>query len=268
MSLQIDLTNKTALVSGSSQGIGASIARDFAQAGSRVILLARNEEKLAALCDELNKNHPLSGNLHHHFIAADLAQKEGVAKVISFLEEVKEGIDIYVSNAGGPPGGALSEAKEEEFVAAFQMHLMSSHAIVKSILPSMKERRFGRIINIISTSVKAPLPGLGVSNTLRGAMSSWGKTLASEVASYEITVNSILPGATKTDRLEGILKKKAAAQNLSFAEAEKKYLAEIPQKRFAEPEEVAHLASFLASGLASYINGVAICVDGGRTPCL
>ena len=170
-----------------------------------------------------------------------------------------------VNNTGGPPAGAIVDAEINSFMAAYQSHLLCNHALVQAFLPNMKKNNWGRIINIISTSVKQPLKGLGVSNATRAAVAGWAKTLSFEVAKYGITVNNVLPGATKTVRLENIINSKAAKTNNQIEEIEAEMLAEIPAGRFGNPEEVAALAAFLASPAAAYINGQSIAVDGGRT---
>jgi 3-oxoacyl-[acyl-carrier protein] reductase len=175
---------------------------------------------------------------------------------------------ILLNNTGGPPGGKISEAKTEEFEAAFQQHLICNHILVQALLPGMKERGYGRIINVISTSVKQPLDGLGVSNTVRGAVANWSKTMANELGEFGITVNNILPGATATGRLSSIIQNKAKKTGKTEEEVTHAMQAAIPAKRFGQPEELANVVTFLASEAASYINGINVPVDGGRTKSL
>jgi len=262
--IQIDLTGKRALICGASQGIGEATALMFAKAGASVVLLARSEDKLAALVKKLEQLNP---NQKHQFICLDLSSTAEIEIQISAL--LKSGpIHILVHNSGGPKGGALIDALPEDFFQAFQNHIGSAQTLAKLLVPGMKTEKFGRIINVISTSVKVPIPNLGVSNTIRGAMASWAKTLANEVGSYGITVNNILPGFTVTPRLESLRKATAEKMKIAESDVEKNWLATIPAARFAKPEETASAISFLASPLAGYINGINLPVDGGRTPSL
>lgn len=260
--MNIDLSGKTALVCGSTSGIGLAIAKQFADCGCRVILLARNEEKLNLICQSL-----LPTNKPHAWFSADFSSVNSVSEIAQKIAQNFE-IDILVNNTGGPPAGKASEANTEEFLAAFNNHLINNHQLAKTFIPQMIKNKFGRIINVISTSVKQPLPNLGVSNTIRGAVANWSKTLANELAEHGITVNNILPGATSTDRLDSIIENKSIKMGIDKKEVEKEMLAEIPAKRFGKPEEPAYAACFLASSYANYINGTNIVVDGGRTSSL
>jgi 3-oxoacyl-[acyl-carrier protein] reductase len=177
-------------------------------------------------------------------------------------------VHILVNNAGGPPGGPITEAKPDDFLAALRSHLLTSHLLVQAVLPGMRAAGYGRIVNIISTSVKQPIKGLGVSNTTRGAMASWAKTLAGEVARDGITVNNVLPGSTRTARLTGLIDARARTSGRPAAAIEQEMLDEIPMGRFAEPAEVAAAVAFFASPAAGYITGVSLAVDGGRTTAL
>src|SRR5690606_21533160 len=172
---------------------------------------------------------------------------------------------ILVNNSGGPAAGPATEAKPEAFLQAFQQHLICNHILATLVIPGMKQAGFGRIINIISTSVKIPLKNLGVSNTIRGAVASWAKTMSNELGQFGITVNNVLPGATATGRLEAIINNKVAKTGMEQARVEEEMLAEIPAKRFGMPEEIAAMVAFLASPAAGYVNGTSIPVDGGRT---
>jgi 3-oxoacyl-[acyl-carrier protein] reductase len=177
----------------------------------------------------------------------------------------KNDVQILINNTGGPPAGPIIEAPEDAFVNAFNQHLICNHILTKAVVPSMKETGYGRVINIISTSVKVPLKNLGVSNTIRGAVASWAKTMANELGPYNITVNNILPGSTRTQRLESLIKTIAINSNKSIETVELEMQNEIPLKRFADPLELAAVVAFLASPAASYVNGVSIPVDGGKT---
>ncbi|CAG0984068.1 MAG: SDR family oxidoreductase [Bacteroidetes bacterium] len=262
--MNIDLKDKTALVCGSTQGIGKAAAVMLAEMGANIVLLARNTEKLKEVQKLLNT----SQNQKHHFISADFTFPPEVKLAVENYLEINPQIDILVNNTGGPQGGLVSEAKTDDFLHAFNSHLICNHLLAQAVIPGMKKSNYGRIINIISTSVKIPLKGLGVSNTIRGAVASWAKTLANELGQYNITVNNVLPGATHTQRLQHLLENKAKSTGKSVEELLREMETEIPMKRIASPEEVAAAIAFLASPAASYINGINIPVDGGRTGCL
>lgn len=256
----IDLTGKTAVVCGSTQGIGKAIAMQMATAGARIVLIARNAEKLQQTLAEIKELN----NLEHACFQADFNDTDSLQEVAKQIAEAYS-VDILVNNTGGPPGGSIADAQINAFESAFRQHLLANHTLVQHLLPGMKSRRFGRIINIISTSVKIPLKGLGVSNTIRGAVANWSKTLAGETAAHGITVNNILPGATETERLKNIITGKSTQHQVAQEEIEKEMLHEIPAGRFGKPEEPAYAAVFLASDQAAYITGTNIVVDGGRT---
>lgn len=261
--MELNLKNKNALICGSSSGIGKATAMALANEGVAVTLLARNEEKLKATIKELNA----SFGQEHDYVVADFSDPKMVKEQVTAATKNKA-YHILLNNTGGPPGGKISEAKPEEFESAFQQHLICNHVIMQALLPGMKERSYGRIINVISTSVKQPLDGLGVSNTIRGAVANWSKTLANELGPFGITVNNILPGATATGRLENILQNKAEKNNISKKEAAEMMTAAIPARRFGQPQELANAITFLASEAASYINGINLPIDGGRTKSL
>lgn len=261
--IQIDLGGRTALVCGSTAGIGRAIALRMAEAGANVILCARNEEKLKDLLKDIDA---INGK-ENGYVVADYTDTVQVSAAAA-LAVNQYNPTILVNNTGGPPAGPGHTAQLEEYLNAFQQHLINNHIMSSALIPGMKENGWGRIINVISTSVKAPLPNLGVSNTIRGAVGNWSKTLANELATFGITVNNILPGATGTGRLTSIIANKSTKQNKSIGEVENKMLAEIPAGRFGLPEEPANAAVFLASNLASYITGTNVVVDGGRTASL
>ncbi|GIV26666.1 MAG: short-chain dehydrogenase [Bacteroidia bacterium] len=262
--MQIQLQGKRAFVCGATQGIGKAIALQFAKSGASVTICARNENVLKQVINELDK----SLHQEHSYLCADFSKPEELKKLLEAYNRNFPVVHILVNNTGGPAPGSIVNAQTHEFLNAFQMHLICNHILVQNFLPAMKNAQYGRIINIISTSVKQPLPNLGVSNTIRAAVANWAKTLANEVAQYGITVNNILPGATKTQRLEQIIQQKAQRTNLPISQIEQEMQNEIPMKRFGLPEELAYLATFLASPYAAYITGVNIPVDGGRTSCL
>lgn len=258
----IDLKGKTALVCGSTQGIGKAIAIQFAKSGADIILLARNSEKMQSVLSELS----CSEDQKHFSLTADFSDFNSVAAACKKIKSLQ--IDILVNNTGGPPAGKAIDATPDEFLKAFSAHLINNQQLTSAVAGGMKERHFGRIINIISTSVKVPLQNLGVSNTVRGAVGNWSKTIAGELAPFGITVNNILPGATETERLSSIIDNKSDKLKTDRKTVEAEMLAEIPMKRFGRPEEPAFAAAFLASDFAAYITGTNIVVDGGRTPCL
>ena len=259
------LKNINALVCGGSKGIGLASAIKIANMGASVTLLSRKEEDLKSAVTKLD----ISLNQKHNYIACDTNNIEDLkSKINSKMEEIGSPYLILVNNSGGPPSGLISEAKNEEFVAAFHQHLIVNHTISSLLMSEMKNAHFGRIVNIISTSVKLPLANLGVSNTVRAAVANWSKTMANELAPYGITVNNVLPGATATDRLSSIISTKASKTEKSIEEVRKEMMNEVPMKRFAQPEEIAAAVGFLVSKEASYITGINIPVDGGRTGCL
>ncbi|TVQ78071.1 MAG: SDR family oxidoreductase [Flavobacteriales bacterium] len=256
------LENKTALVCGSTAGIGKAIAETFAASGCRLILMARNEDKLKRLADSL----PQKG-LKHLYVVADFQIPQQPKNQLEALlsDNPGLGIDILVNNTGGPAPGPAHTSNSQAFIDAFSAHLINNHELMQICIPHMQANQWGRIINIISTSVKIPLPGLGVSNTVRGAVGNWSKTLANELGAWNITVNNVLPGATATERLEAIINKKAEKTGRSTAEISEEMRSEIPLNRFAQPQEIAAAVAFLASENANYINGINIPIDGGRT---
>lgn len=261
--ITIDLTNKNAVICGSTQGIGLATAQQMALAGATITLVARNKERL----EEALKTLDNKAGQTHNYIQADFAQPVFLQEKIEAWAETRT-CHILVNNSGGPAAGKAIDADPMDYVNAFKQHLLCNQILVQTLSPGMKAAGYGRIINIISTSVKQPLKGLGVSNTIRGAVASWAKTLATELASFGITVNNVLPGATSTERLETIIQNKSKNSGHDRAEVEKEMLAEIPAGRFGNPSEIANAITFLASPLAGYINGINVPVDGGRTGCL
>ena len=261
----MNVLNKfNALVCGSTQGIGKSTAIKLAEMGANVVLIARNEKKLQETLAELQAN----GSQNHQYIVADFSKPNELKQIIS--DFIAEGniINILINNTGGPKGGPIKDALVDEFISTFNQHLICNHILVQAIYPGMITSGYGRIINVISTSVKQPLPNLGVSNTIRGAVASWSKTLANELGEYGITVNNVLPGATNTIRLQGIAEAKSEKTGETVSDIFEEMAAESPMNRIAQPEEIAAAIAFLASPEASYINGINLPVDGGRTKSL
>jgi 3-oxoacyl-[acyl-carrier protein] reductase len=262
--MDLNLKGKTALVAGSTQGIGKSTAIGLAKMGARIVLIARNQEKLDQVKSEISS----ISTAEHLTVAADFSRPEELENHLKTALSSVEEVHILVNNTGGPPAGKVSEAKIDEFRSAFEMHLICNHILAEQAIPKMKKAGYGRIINVISTSVKQPLPNLGVSNTIRGAVANWAKTMANELGAYNITVNNVLPGPTNTVRLEAIAERKSAATGKSVDEVIQDMGNATPMNRVGEPEEVANAICFLASPSAAYINGINLPVDGGRTACL
>ena len=260
--MDLKLNNKNALVCGSTQGIGKATAMLLAAEGVNVTLCARNEEKLKEVLAELPSHR------NHNYIVADFSNPKELQKKVTDFITKNHGFHILINNTGGPRSGSILDASLEEFENAFTQHLKCNHVLAQATIPFMKQEAFGRIINIISTSVKEPIPGLGVSNTIRGAVGNWSKTLSIEVGALGITVNNILPGFTETERLNEIIKIKAGIEGTTYDQMSEIMKNYTPAKRFAKPEETASAIVFLASKPASYINGINVPVDGGRTKSL
>jgi 3-oxoacyl-[acyl-carrier protein] reductase len=261
--MNLSLTGRHALVCGGSKGIGFAAAQELALLGAKVTILSRDVESLLVAAEKLD----VSKKQGHHFLVADLSNPENVREVISEFVKINP-VHILVNNAGGPKSGVLLDADAQQLSQAFATHVMSSQVITQAVLPGMREAGYGRIINIISTSVKQPIAGLGVSNTIRGAMANWAKTLAGEVGKDGITVNNVLPGMTSTGRLEELFGSMAEKQGMTSEEYAAQIKKTIPLGRFAAPSEIANAIAFLASPAASYITGTNIVVDGGRTGSL
>ncbi len=255
------LQDKQTLVCGSSQGIGKACAVELAKLGGEVTLVARREEVLRTVINELST----SAGQTHHFFVADFGDPDSlVAKVRSHIEQVGP-FQILVNNTGGPPAGPILDATPDTFTQAISNHVICNQLLVQVLLPGMKESGYGRIINIVSTSVLQPIPGLGVSNTTRGAVANWGRTMASELAPFGITVNNVLPGYTATERLWSLFERRAQQAGVDVETVKQQTVASIPMRRLADPSEIGTVVAFLASPAASYVTGVNLPVDGGRT---
>ncbi len=259
--MNLDLIGKRAIVCGSTQGLGRASAVELAKLGASVVLVARNELSLQTTMSQLDSSRGQS----HQYIVADFSDVNQVRDRVNDFLKKNPPVHILVNNTGGPPGGLLIDAEPEEFTKAFSSHLLCNHVLVKAVVAGMKAERYGRIINIISTSVKQPIAGLGVSNTTRGAVAAWAKTLAGELGPFGITVNNVLPGMTKTGRLDSLIKSKSEKSEKSADEITNEMVGEIPAGRFALPEEFGAAVAFLATPAAGYINGINLPVDGGRT---
>jgi 3-oxoacyl-[acyl-carrier protein] reductase len=258
--MNLSLEGRNAIICGSSQGIGYAIAEELAVMGANCILLARNEDNLRIASSQLDT----ALRQTHTYHVIDFKNIDQTKQLINDIT-AQQNIHVLINNSGGPLSGPIIDAKEEEFLAAFNQHLVTFHILTKAVINGMKEDGYGRVINIISTSVKIPLKNLGVSNTIRGAVASWAKTMANELGEFNITVNNVLPGFTKTERLDAIVEDVSHKKNMPSEEVQKAMIQEVPMKRFGEANEVAAVAAFLASPAASYVNGASITVDGGRT---
>ncbi len=257
--MDLDLRGKHALVCGASEGIGRATAHELASLGARVTLLARREEALRAALADLPTPHGQA----HGIVAADVAQGDALGRAVAALA-ADAPVHILVNNTGGPPGGPAHAAGIDAYLDAFNKHLVANQRLLQAVLPGMRAAGWGRIVNVISTSVYEPIPNLGVSNTIRGAVAGWAKTLSRELAGDGITVNNVLPGYTRTQRLEQILADRSAASGKPREEIAKAMLASVPVGRFAEAAEIAGMIAFLCTPAAAYVDGQSIAVDGGR----
>ena len=261
--MSVDIKGLNAIVCGSTAGIGKATALLLAQNGANVTLLARNEAKLELVKSELDK----SEGQQNDYYQIDFSKPEELKSVMQLAVKNRD-YDILVNNTGGPNGGAIIEANVDEFRNAFEQHLICNQLLVQAVFPAMKKNKFGRVINVISTTVKEPISDLGVSNTIRGAVANWSKTLANELGPYGITVNNVLPGFTSTQRLDQIIDNKSSKLNLSVEQVIYQMKQGVPMRRFGHTEEVANAISYLASRNSGYINGINLPVDGGRTGSL
>jgi 3-oxoacyl-[acyl-carrier protein] reductase len=259
--MNLSLAGKRALVCGSTQGIGKACALELASLGASVTLMARSPDQLREVLSQLAVQH----DQHHAIAVADFTDPANVSRALATLTQPHH---ILINNTGGPKGGPILDAAPDEFLAAFQMHVICNQLLVQALVPAMKSARFGRIINIISTSVKAPLENLGVSNTIRAAVANWAKTLAGELGPFGITVNNVLPGFTDTQRLASLFATKAQKTGKSVEEVTNAAISTIPAGRLGEASEIAAAVAFLATPAAAYVNGINLPVDGGRTQSL
>jgi len=265
--MNLDLTGRNAFVGGSSKGIGRAVAFELAKLGANVTLVGRDEPALMQCLIDLSFIG--KGDQRHDYLGIDYSHPEKLKSAVDrHIKKTNKTYHILINNTGGPAAGKIVDAKEEDFIQAFQSHLICNHILTKLFLEGMKKDGYGRIVNIISTSVKQPLPNLGVSNTIRGAVANWAKTMANELGEYGITMNNILPGATETDRHKSLIKVKSETSGKAIEKIEEEMLSSIPLKRFGKPEEIANAVAFLCSPAASYITGINVPVDGGRTSSL
>ena len=257
--MDLDLTGKHALVCGGSEGIGRATAHELALLGASVTVLARREQALRAVVDAL----PVTPGQQHGWCVADFADHAGLQGALQALVAARP-VDILVNNTGGPPGGSAHEAPVDAYLDAFRRHLVAGQTVLQAVLPHMRAQRWGRIVNVVSTSVREPIAGLGVSNTVRGAVAGWAKTLSRELAPDGITVNNVLPGFTETGRIDQIVRDRATREGRDEATIRAEMAAGVPARRFARPEETGGVIAFLCSPAAAYVNGVSLAVDGGR----
>ncbi len=262
--MDINLTGKTALVCGSSQGLGLATAKELALLGATIILASRNADKLKIAVQQLDT----SAGQVHSYLVIDLSVPEDVKTIIETWLIKGDIIHILINNAGGPPAGSMIDTDVAEIEKAFRTHLLSSHVLAQLVLPGMRQAGYGRIINILSTAVKQPISGLGISNSIRAALANWAKTLANEIGHGGITINNVLPGYINTNRLDYLFNQQADNQGVSKLEILTKTLSSIPAKRLAEPGEFGGIVAFLCTPAAAYINGINLPVDGGRTGSL
>ncbi|MEW6741342.1 MAG: SDR family oxidoreductase [Planctomycetota bacterium] len=249
-----------ALVCGASAGIGRAAAISIARRGAAVTVLARSRRKLEELLPVLRE----AGAREARFLVADHDNRPALAETVRAFLKDNGPVHVLVNNSGGPPGGPILDAGDEDFLTAFGRHLLANHLLVKLVLPGMREAGWGRIVNIISMTVREPIVGLGVSNTVRGAVASWAKTLSLELPPG-ITINNVLPGYADTERLAALKESIAARTGVSEAEVERAWIASVPEERLGRPEELGAAVAFLASPEASFVRGVSLLVDGGRT---
>ena len=255
--MNLSLSGRRAIVCGSTSGIGRACAQLLAERGASVVLAARDEEKLISTVNSLDGDD-------HSYICADFNEPDNLRlKTIDHINKTGV-IHILMNNSGGPPGGPLIEANTDEFEIAFKRHVISSHILTQTVVPGMKEEGYGRIINIVSTSVNQVIPGLGVSNTIRGAVAQWVKTLAIELGPYGITANNVLPGYIETDRLRNLLEKSAKDKNVTYDQMVTETEKKTALGRIGLPTEVASAVAFIASEAGGYISGTNFSVDGGR----
>ncbi|HYN80111.1 MAG TPA: SDR family oxidoreductase [Gemmatimonadaceae bacterium] len=257
--MDLGLRGKIALVAAASRGLGRAVAEELAAEGASLVICARGETALHEAAAAIRG----SSGVEVEAVAADVARPEDVERLVKAAFDRFGRVDILVTNAGGPASGTFESLGPEKWSDAVQLTLLSTVNLCRAVLPGMRERRWGRIINVTSIAVKQPVEGLMLSNSLRAGVTGFARTLANEVARDGITVNNILPGYTRTQRVEELARATAAREKISVAEAMKKSEAEIPMRRLGEPKEFAAVAAFLASERASYVTGTSIQVDGG-----
>ena len=259
--MNLNLKNKNAIVCASSQGLGKAAAIDLAKEGVNLAICSRDQEKIDKAKEEI-----LQKTEHNIKVIALKADLDSLEDIQIFLQEVEQSlgeVDILVNNTGGPPPSTFEQISDEDWQSAFNSTMMSAIRLSRAVVPNMKKKEWGRIINISSVSVKTPVNGLFLSNSLRMGVLGWAKALADELAAHGITVNTVCPGYTRTERVEAILESQSSSSGLSKEEIEKTIADNIPMKRVGEAEDLAGLITFLASEKANYMTGLAVQVDGG-----
>jgi 3-oxoacyl-[acyl-carrier protein] reductase len=262
--MDLNLSSHHALVCGASQGIGLATAMELAELGADVTLLARSADKLKTVVERLPRKHATQ---RHDWRSVDMQDTQSLQTIATEIVAAHP-VQILINNTGGPPGGPAHSAEPAAFENTFRQHLIAGQVLLQTVLPGMRASGYGRLVNVISTSVKEPIPGLGVSNTIRAAVAAWAKTLAGELAADGITVNNVLPGYTRTARLDGLLAAQSEKSGRAAETLAEEMAAAVPARRFGEPGEVAAVIAFLCTPAAAYVNGVSIAVDGGRTKSL
>jgi 3-oxoacyl-[acyl-carrier protein] reductase len=256
--MNLGLVGRVARVTAASKGLGRAIAEELAAEGATVAMCARGEAALKEAADSVasrgNQVLPIVG---------DVSRTEDVERIVGDTIARFGRVDILVNNAGGPPSGPFESLTPAQWDEAIRLTLLSAVNLTRLVLLGMKERKWGRIINVTSITVKQPVDGLMLSNSIRAAVTGFARTLANEVASFGITVNNILPGFTRTERVEELARQTAEREGITADEALAKSISQIPMRRLAEPREFAAVAAFLASERASYVTGVSVAVDGG-----
>ena len=257
--MEFGLRDRVAIVAAASRGIGFAAARELAREGARVFLCSRDEERARTAADKIAREtgHEVTG------VGADVTKAEDVDRFVHLVIDKQDRVDVLVTNSGGPPAATFAEADIEMYRQAFELNALSAIRLAQLVVPGMRERRWGRIVNITSISVKQPIMGLMLSNTVRAGLTGWAKTLSAEVAADNVTVNSVAPGYTMTERQEELTEARATTTGKTKEELIALRASEIPMGRSASPEEIAAAVAFLASERASYITGVTLQVDGG-----
>lgn len=256
--MDLGIKGKVALVAASSKGIGFAIAEELAANGARLVMCARGEKDLSAAAEKIR-----AAGAEVLDVVADVSVREDIARLTSDAISKFGGVDMLVANSGGPPAGTFESFSPEMWGGAAQLLLHSTVEMVRAVLPGMKERKWGRILNVTSIAAKQPVDGLMLSNSLRAAVHGFARTLANEVAPFGITVNNILPGYTRTDRVVSLAKHASETKGITIEESYKTWEEQIPMGRIAEPREIAAVAAFILSERASYLTASSIAVDGG-----
>jgi 3-oxoacyl-[acyl-carrier protein] reductase len=258
--MKLNLENKTAYVGGSSKGLGLASAKALSTLGATVILVGRSEDTLRQALSTLDT----SKGQQHRYLMVDYSQPVEVKTAVQKLVSEGTTVHILVNNTGGPHPGPAIDMSPEDYASAFQTQMVNFQALVQAFVPGMKAAKYGRIINLTSTSTREPLTAMGLSNTIRAAVANWGKSLATELGPFGITVNNILPGMHRTDRSESLIASRVKATGNTEEQVEAAMLADIPAGRFGEPEDFGEVLAFLCTPSAGYINGIDLPVDGGK----